>query len=210
VYENGGCGRLPLSPHPNEAGDFLTVAHTTTLSDMTRRRTSPLLVTLVLAVCVPLGCEDGDPAQFDGQSVREWIAQAKAGNTSSRVAALRALRAFPGDKDAIALLERVLSDDAAAYVERLAAAQSLYRATGKTDKVVPQVGQAVRKQADASGGNEYLTKDLEELVFWLGVNARPLIPDIEYARSKVNPRLGPGPAATRAELDRILRDIPKT
>jgi hypothetical protein len=177
---------------------------------MPPRRTPSLLLIFLLGVCVPLGCDDGDPAKFDGQSAAEWVAQAKTGNSASRVTALRALRAFPGDKDAIALLERVLSDDAATYGERMAAAQSLYRATGKADNVVPQVAKALRKQADASRGGEYLTKDLEELVFWLGANARPLIPDIEYARSKVNPRLGPGPAATKAQLDRILRDIPKT
>ena len=66
----------------------------------------------------------------------------------------------------------------------------------------------VRFLADVSSGSEYSTKDLEELVFWLGVNARPLVPDIEYARSKVNLRLGPGAAATKAQLDRILRDMP--
>ena len=84
----------------------------------------------------------------------------------------------------------------------------LYRATGKTDKIVPAVGRAIRQQSDAATGGEFATKDLEELIFWLGANARPLIPDIEYARSKANPRLGPGPAATRAQLDRILQDIP--
>jgi len=174
---------------------------------MVPRPTFPLLVFL-LGAFLSSGCGDGDPTQFDGQTASEWIAQAKNGNSSSRVAAIRALRAFPGDKDAIALLERVLSDDVASYAERLSAAQSLYRATGKTDKVLPKTAEVIRKQADVSSGSEYSTKDLEELVFWLGVNARPLVPDIEYARSKVNLRLGPGAAATKAQLDRILRDMP--
>ena len=156
------------------------------------------------------GCDNGDPANFDGQSVEEWIVQAKQGNAANRIQALRALRAFASDKHAIALLERTVADDAASAPERLVAAQSLYRATGKLDAILPKVGQAVRKQADAANGNEYSTRDLEELVFWLGAKAQPLVPDIEYARSKVNPRLGPGAVSTREQLDRILRDIPKT
>ena len=165
-------------------------------------------MTLLPGVCLSPGCDDGDPQQFDGQTAREWVSQAKNGKPSSRLAALRALRAFPGDNDSMALLEQVVADDSAGFSERLAAAQSLYRATGKTDKVLPGVGKAVRRQADAARGNDYSTKELEELVFWLGANAQPLIPDIEYARSKVNPRLGPNAAATKAQLDRILRDIP--
>jgi len=168
------------------------------------------LLLLSLTACLAIGCDGGNPAKFDGQTVDEWIAQAKNGKSAERTAALRALRAFASDKDAIALLERTVSDDHAAYSERLIAAQSLYRATGKSDKILSPVGQAIRKQADASNGNDYATKDLEELVFWLGANARPLIPDIEYARSKVNPRLGRPAAATREQLDRLLRDIPKT
>ena len=108
------------------------------------------------------------------------------------------------------LLERAVSDDATSFVERLIAAQSLYRATGDTEKVVPKVGEAIRKQADQSGGEAYATKELEDLVFWLGANARPLIADIEYARARANPRKGAGAAATKQQLDRILRDIPKT
>src|SRR3954468_13754780 len=108
-----------------------------------------LLFTLSLA-----GCGDSDAAKYDGQTVDEWITKAKTGNSYSRVAAYQALRAFPNNKDAIALLERTLANDSAPFSERMIAAQSLFRATRDAKRVVPAAAGAIRHQADASRGGQ--------------------------------------------------------
>jgi len=141
---------------------------------------------LVLAVSAP-GCDDDKSiSRFEGQTVNEWISQSQQRNSARRVTAYHALRAFPDNKEAMALLERALSDDAVPFPERLVAAQSLYRATGDSGRVVPKAGEIIRAEADGTAGGPYSTKELEDLVFWLGANAKPLVPQIEYARLKLN------------------------
>jgi len=156
------------------------------------------------------GCGDSDVTKYDGQTVDEWMTQAKTGNSYSRVAAYQALRAFPNNKEAMALLERTLANDSAPFAERMVVAQSLFRATRDSKRVVPAAAEAIRRQADASGGGQYPTKELEDLVFWLGPSGKPLTPDIQYARSRVDPRVNPDAATMRAKFDAILLDLSKT
>jgi hypothetical protein len=156
------------------------------------------------------GCGDDDVGKYDGQTAEEWIAQAKTGNSYSRAAAYQALRAFPNNKDAMALLERTLANESAPFPERMLAAQSLYRATRDTKRVVPKAAEAIRLQADVSRGGQYSTKELEDLVFWLGSSAKPLAIEIQYARSRLDPRVNPAVGAMRAKFDALLRDIAKS
>ena len=138
----------------------------------------------VVLVWAAAGCSgEAEPEHFD-RPLSEWVSQATGKDPSLRLKAYDALAAFPHEKAAITTLEAVAHGDTAPPAERIAAAKSLYRATGDAERVLGSVRAAIRKEAD-SGGGFHSTKPVEDLVFWLGPRARPLVPDLQYAQGKI-------------------------
>jgi hypothetical protein len=159
-----------------------------------------------LVGCFLVGCGRTEEPEFDGKPLGEWVEQARGRDAAARLRAYDALGAFPHERRAVDVLRAVAADEGGLPPERLVATKDLFRATGDAEPVVEFARSAIRKEAETPSGLSS-TKEVEELIFWLGARARPLAADLQAAHDTL-PALDPKSAAKRRELQRILKTIP--
>ena len=92
--------------------------------------------------------------------------------------------------------------------ERLVAAKDLFRATGDAEPVVEFARSAIRKEAETPSGLSS-TKEVEELIFWLGALRRPLAADLQAAHDTL-PALDPKSAARPGSFSESSRPFPRS
>jgi hypothetical protein len=163
-----------------------------------------LLLSAALAACLTGGCGKGEEAEFEGRPFSEWLALAKSGDTATRCRAYDGLRAFPSERAATDALRGAMNNTQFPPGERVAAARNLYRATGDAGEVV----QCVRGMLKTAVPASLPAKELEDLAFWLGARAQPLVPDFQDAHRRATGR-DAATVQTRATLQRILENMPK-
>jgi hypothetical protein len=165
-----------------------------------------LLLISCLMACLAGGCGRTEEPEFDGKPLGEWLEQAKGRDAAARLRAYDALAAFPGNNKALDVLRTVAADEGVPPPERLVAARDLFRATGDAGPVVNFARSAIRKEAESPTGLRS-TKEVDELIFWLGARARPLAPDLQAAHDNL-PGRDAKSVARRRDLQRIIKDIP--
>jgi hypothetical protein len=161
---------------------------------------------LVLVLVGVVGCGRDEP-KYGAKPLSEWVEQARAKVYRERVEAYDALGRFSGNETAIKTLEEVVKNEATSPGERILAARSLYRATGDAERVIAPVRAAIRKEADSPSGFQS-TKEVDELVFWLGAKAQPLTADLQYAQGKIAGR-DAASKKRREEIQQVASGIPK-
>src|SRR5689334_1085503 len=152
------------------------------------------------------GCGRSEEPEIDGKPLGEWVDQAKGRDVAARLRAYDALGAFPNNSRAIDALRTVAADETVTPPERLVATKDLFRATGDPGPSVEFARSAIRKESESPTGLSS-TKEVDDLIFWLGARARPLTPDLQAAHDALRTR-GAATAPRRRDLQRIIKDIP--
>lgn len=165
------------------------------------------LLSLLLLLFCAHGCKQ-EETEFQGRPLSEWLEQAQSKDRRARMAAYDALRGFPTDESALRTLKEALANPQTPLDEKLVAARSLYRATSDAELVTEPVRSALRARAQAKTNN-YPIKEIDDLVFWMREKARPLVPDLQYARDHVTGR-DAASRKTRDDFDRIISSIPQS
>lgn len=165
-----------------------------------------LIIGCVMA-CLAGGCGRTEEPEFDGKPLGEWVEQAKGRDAPARLRAYDALAAFANNRTAVDVLRTVAADEGVLPQERLVAAKDLFRATGDPTPTLDFARSAIRKEAETSAGLSS-TKEVDELIFWLGARARPLAADLQAAHDTLRPR-NRAAAVRRLELQKIIKNIPE-
>ncbi len=165
------------------------------------------LIITCLTACLAGGCGRTEEPEFDGKPLGEWVQQARGRDAAARLGAYDALAAFPNNGTAVDVLRGAAADENMLPQERLVAAKDLFRATGDAAPAVEFARSAIRKEAETPGGLSS-TKEVDELIFWLGARAQPLAPDLQAAYDTLRPR-DAASAARRRDLQKTLKSIPK-
>jgi hypothetical protein len=172
---------------------------------MVARMRVGLIIACVMA-CLTGGCGRTEEPEFDGRPLSEWVEQARGRDSPARLRAYDALAAFTNNRTAVEVLRTAAADDNTPSPERLVAAKDLFRATGDPAPTLEFARSAIRKEAETPGGLGS-TRELDELIFWLGARARPLAADLQAAHDTLRVR-DAATAARRRELQKIIKSIP--
>jgi len=164
-----------------------------------------LLVFILLAALGESGCKKQE-AVVAGRTLAEWIAASRGREAILRIQAYQSLRLFPGEPSAREALQAAVNNSSVPSRERYTAAMHLYRMTGSDEGLLAPVTAAI----DAQFGrvpSDPSTKELEELVFWLGARAKSLTPVLRQARGRMT---GSDLASAQARqgLDKTIQAIP--
>src|SRR4051794_28856033 len=163
-------------------------------------KVAPLVACLI--ACLAGGCGRSEEPEIDGKPLSEWVDQARGRDAPSRLRAYDALAAFTNNRTAVDVLRKTTADEAVLPQERLVAAKDLFRATGDPAPTLEFARAAIRKEAETPTGLSS-TKEVDELIFWLGARARPLAADLQSAHDTFRPR-DRAAAARRLELQKII------
>lgn len=166
------------------------------------------LISVLLIAVATVGCSGGSEEDaHGGKTLSEWVSQAREQDPAARLAAYEALGKLRGSDAAANALQEFADSDTTRVPERIVAARNLYRITGDPGRAVLSARAAIRAEADSANGVRSI-KEIEDLIFWVGIGAKPLADDLRYAMGKIRGRDAPS-IRRRQRVQQVVDGIPK-